>query len=426
MKPMLATEIHTPDIPRLFTDFAQEINEKHWLRQVRESKAAIRGNPLLKTLLEDEYEIAYQLSHMSELVHRHGSIPSANCADRSAYPAVAFMAQALSAIRGLAPAEANQVRGRVTGAFNNPEDMRALRMELTTATHFIRRGNKVSWPEITGAGTFDLLVEDVGVGGLEVECKSISNDKGRKIHRREILDFYALVKPMVTRAIAGLSRGLFVVLSLPDRLPKTHDARVDLAKCCCTAIFSHASQAFLEGTSFRVGEFDPAELGLATNGVIEAGSRSAIDCITGTRNREIMILGTQAGGVFVLVVQSEKDDTFLDAMFDSLRKAARDQVSGRRAALLVSGLNGVDESGLRSIAMEEDDPSKPPTAIRVKVSRFLESDARRHLMGIAFFSGSSMAPQERNVISMAGSSYFFAQRNSNFWHGDFDRMFNSE
>lgn len=423
---MLTTEIHTLDIPQIFTDFSHEINEKHWLRQVRESKAAICGNPLLKTLLESEYEIAYQLSHMSDLVHRHGRIPYANCVDREAYPAVAFMAQALSAIRELAPTEAKRVRGRVTGAFNNPEDMRALRMELTTATHFIRRGNKVTWPEITGTGSFDLLVEGIGTGGLEVECKSISSDKGRKIHRRESLDFYALVKQIVTPAIAGLSRGLFAVLSLPDRLPRTHDDRVNLAKCCRMVIFGHASQVFPAGTSFRLGEFDSAELGIVASGMIDAGTRSAIDRITGTRNREVMIIGTPAGGVFVLVVQSQKDDTFLNAMFDSLRKAARDQVSGRRAALLVSGLSGVDGGDLRSIAMQEDDPSNPPTAIRIKVSQFLESEARRHLIGVTFFSGSSIEPQERNVIGAAGVSYFFAQRDSNFWHGDFDRMFSPE
>lgn len=423
---MLTTEIHTQDIPQIFTAFSREVNEKHWLRQVRESKAAIRGNPLLKTLLESEYEIAYQLSHMSDLVHRHGHIPYANCADPAVYPAVAFMAQALSAIRELAPIEAKRVRGRVTGAFNNPEDMRALRMELTTATHFIRRGNKVTWPEMTGIGSFDLLVEGIGTGGLEVECKSISNDKGRKIHRRESLDFYALVKPIVTPAIARLSRGLFAVLTLPDRLPRTHDDRVNLAKRCRTGISGHANQVFPGGTSFRLGEFDSAELGIVANGMIDAGTRSAIDRITGTRNREVMIIGTPAGGVFVLVVQSKKDDTVLNAMFDSLRKAARNQVSGRRATLLVSGLSGVDGSVLRSIAMQEDDPSNPPTAIRVKVSQFLESDARRHLIGVTFFSGSSIEPQEPNVVSAAGVSYFFAKRDSNFWHGDFDRMFSRE
>ncbi|HKT42274.1 MAG TPA: hypothetical protein VJQ86_07960, partial [Rhodanobacteraceae bacterium] len=181
---MLATEINTSDIPFLFTNFKQKIKEKHWLRQVKECKTAIRGNLLLKAYLQKEYEIAYQLSHMSDLAHQYGRIPPAYCMDRTIYPAVGFMAQVLSAIKQLAPADADRVLGRVKGAFKNPDDMRALRLELTAATHFIRRGKTVSWPEITGTGRFDLLVEGLGTGALEVECKSISADKGRKIHRR--------------------------------------------------------------------------------------------------------------------------------------------------------------------------------------------------------------------------------------------------
>jgi DNA-directed RNA polymerase subunit alpha len=38
---------------------------------------------------------------------------------------------------------------------------------------------------LVGGGTFDLLVTDIGSDGVEVECKSVSDDKGRNIHRRE-------------------------------------------------------------------------------------------------------------------------------------------------------------------------------------------------------------------------------------------------
>lgn len=421
---MLATEINTSDIPFLFTNFKQKIKEKHWLRQVKECKTAIRGNLLLKAYLQKEYEIAYQLSHMSDLAHQYGRIPPAYCMDRTIYPAVGFMAQVLSAIKQLAPADADRVLGRVKGAFKNPDDMRALRLELTAATHFLRRGKTVSWPEITGTGRFDLLVEGLGTGALEVECKSISADKGRKIHRREVLDFYALVKPKVTQTIAGLARGLFLVVTLPDRLPKTHGGRVDLAKSCCAAIFHRADQPLPDGTNLRVGEFPPQEIGVVAKNMNTAGYRVAIDRVTNTRNREVMVVGTEAGGVFVLVVQSAKDDVFLEAMFKSLGKAARDQVSGNRPALLVSGLNDVNDSGLRSIATDEGDIRKPPTALRVQVSQFLSSEVRHHIVGVAFFSGSSVSPKQEGVFDTGGISYYFAQPQSNFWHQDFNGMFN--
>jgi hypothetical protein len=105
------------------------------------------------------------------------------------YPAASFAAQVLSFIDASPKPLAEQFRRRVHGAFKNPDDMRGLRLELMAATHFLRRGRQVSWPEMTGEGNFDLLVSDVGPDGLEVECKSISVDKGRRIHKRESLDF---------------------------------------------------------------------------------------------------------------------------------------------------------------------------------------------------------------------------------------------
>jgi hypothetical protein len=63
--------------------------------------------------------------------------------------------------------------------------MHGLRLELQAATHFSRRGNHVSWHRVNNAGTFDLLVDDLGPSGLEVECKSISDNKGRRIRAHE-------------------------------------------------------------------------------------------------------------------------------------------------------------------------------------------------------------------------------------------------
>ena len=97
-----------------------------------------------------------------------------------------------------------QLRRRVHGAFKNPDDMRGLRLELSAATHFARRARKLAWPEMTGEGTFDLLIQDVGPRGLEIECKAISEDKGRRIHKREVLDFYRLLWPHIQSTIKGL------------------------------------------------------------------------------------------------------------------------------------------------------------------------------------------------------------------------------
>ena len=75
-----------------------------------------------------------------------------------------------------------------------------------------------------------MLIEDVGPSGLEIDCKSISEDKGRRISKREALDFYSQVWPNISWAKTSLSTGLFAVLTVPSCLPRQHKERVELAK----------------------------------------------------------------------------------------------------------------------------------------------------------------------------------------------------
>ena len=93
--------------------------------------------------------------------------------------------------------------------------MHGLRLELQAATHFTRRGKHVSWHRANNAGTFDLLVDDLGLSGLEVECKSISDNKGRRIHRPDALNFWGTVWKDMSTVAQHLHTGMAVVLTVP-------------------------------------------------------------------------------------------------------------------------------------------------------------------------------------------------------------------
>ncbi|MFX8137465.1 hypothetical protein ABTL00_19760, partial [Acinetobacter baumannii] len=85
------------------------------------------------------------------------------------------------------------------------------------------RGCSLIWPEFSdqssGKPSFDLLVEDLGTDGLEIECKSVSNDKGRRIDGETVAELALLVKQQMPFA-NDLTQGLAVVVTVPDRLPR--------------------------------------------------------------------------------------------------------------------------------------------------------------------------------------------------------------
>jgi len=134
----------------------------------------------------------------------------------------AFAAQVLGVLERSTVKQAKAFVKRVRTAIRISEEMHGLRLELQAATHFARRAQHVAWHRVKNEGSFDLLIEDLGPSGLEVECKSISENKGRRIHRRAALEFWGDLWKDVASVAQNLRSGLAVVLTVPYRL--TEDA----------------------------------------------------------------------------------------------------------------------------------------------------------------------------------------------------------
>jgi len=387
-------------------------------------KAAIKGNRFLSSYVHNENDIAFGLERCGDLIARYGGLPDTSDATRKLYPAVTFAAQTLSMMDLATPAEAERLRRRVAGSFDNPNDMRAMRLELTTATHFARRGYRLEWPEMTpGAGTFDLLVPDMGPLGAEVECKSVSNDKGRNVHRRDALVFHHLVAGELAHIRKTLKIGLSAVLTIPGSLPTRHADREALAKRVKQQITIGHSARFEDGSELRITEFDMARLGNVANDNRPEVVRPIIESITGTQNREAMLTGTDAGGALAFVVQSAVTDDFMEATFRTLGNAGRRQLTGTRPGILIAGFDGLDSDQLVSIAGQDHDPNRPPTALAMKVSAFLSSENRDSIVGVGFLSRGALRPPTDGIVDSGGTAYYFPKRESSLWSEDFRGLF---
>ena len=336
---------------------------------------------------------------------------------------MAFSAQILSIAEASGSAQRTQLVRRVHGALKNPDDMRGLRLELTAATHFLRRGLDVQWPEMIGGGTMDLVIQGLGPQGLEIECKSISEDKGRKIHKRDALDFCSLIAPQLNDLGKGLKAGVVAVLTLDGRMPGNFMDRKKLAQSVVRHVLSGASNCHLDGANLRIHEFDPALLGELGEDGHPVVSRDRVDSVTGTSNRQALIVGRKSGGAIVLVLQSTQDDSLLTYAFDTLSRSASRQLSGKRAGMFLVGLEGLEAESLTELARQDSTGDQPPTALRVRVSDFLASQGRDHVVGVGFISKGALRSAAGGVTDSGGSAYVFPKRQSPFWHSDFSGLF---
>lgn len=419
---MLRVELQTNEIPDLFTQFKDLIGEQYWLKRVTSIKGDLQGRPFLANLLYRENAIALTLTRCSDLAKQYGRIPMQKAENRNLYPSMSLAAQVLSVINHSSKHEAAKFVQRIRGAFKNPDDMRAIQLELMAATHFVQRGHTINWPEMDGLGRFDLLIKDIGNSGLEVECKSVSEDKGRKIHRREALEFHHLVKPGLQALSRKLRSGISVVLTLPDRLPPMYKQKQELAKRVLKAVIASQHVTLDDGSDIRISEFDMKSLEIVETESGTTISRSSIDKVTATNNREVMVLGNKSGAI-VFTLQSRQDDTMLESIFETVSESAKSQVSKNRPALFLVGLYGIEAERLLSIAAQDNDPTQPSTALRLAVGNFLAKENRDHIIGVGFLSNSNLDPELNGVVKSGGSAYFFPNKESSFWHEDFSGLF---
>lgn len=426
LHPTLLTELHTHTAPDVYRKFAEEVGERHWRQRVSKISADIKANPFLAEYLRAENEIAFALAHAGDLFARYGGFPDMSPQTQALYPALAFAGQMLSIMGSGTRVQADRLRGRVRGALENPNDMRGLRLELGVATHFTRRGYRLEWPEMTlGEGTFDLLVPGLGRSGLEVECKSISEVKGRPVHRREALEFFRVAWHELEALRKNLPTGLSVVVTVMDKPPRSHADRTQLSREVKRQIHLGRGVTLSDGTDIRIEGFDIAGSGIHVlrNDRRPELMHRIIGNVTRTNNREGVVFGTDAGGALVLVLQSARPDKMLDATYRTLSDAAKYQLTGTKAGLLIAGLDGLDGEQLLSIAAQDLDPKQPGTKLAIEVSKFLSSEHRDHVTGVGIFSRSAVSPTVDAVVDSGGTAYYFPRKESPLWSDDLSGLF---
>lgn len=351
---MPATQMTTGEIPGAYRRFASAIGAQHWQGAVARQEAAIRANPFLRDYLRAGYALAYQLDRLSGLVARFGTVPPDVCNDPSIFPAMGFAAQALKVMVRGTKKQAKAFVKRVRTAIADAGNMHGLRLELLAATHFTRRGHRISWPQTSKEGTFDILVEDLSPSGLEVECKSISENKGRSIHRRDALEFWGSLWAGVEGVVRSLRSGLAVVLTVPYRLPGDAAERATLARQVVERILAGSAASLGGGVDLRIEQFDPMRINAARHlGVTQF--RAAIAEVTGTANREAVVYGTPAGGVLILVMQSAVRDDVLEQVFATLADSASRQFTRKRGGMFWVMLQGIDADDLQSLHKQDND-----------------------------------------------------------------------
>jgi hypothetical protein len=418
----IPTQIDIAQFDMLIDRFAVEIGSHTWRQRCENNVKACQRNPLLAEYLNEEFAIPHALALCASAKTQYGSLAPIAGDGHWMYPAMGFVSQALFMIgQATSPTLRRSLTGRVADAIADNDSMRALLLELGTATHFARRGQRIVWPELEGVGTFDLLLPDLGKLGLEFECKSISADKGRRITREEAINFYGYLYERLLQHSAEIAGHRAIRITIPVRLPTSDIELRALASAVLADILGDVGTV-RPGYEMLIRNIPGEDICWQGEPIAPNLTRQRIADFTGTSNRESAIIGTPGKGVILLAIQSAKSDHLLKSIHDVLADAAKRQLTKTRPGILVAGLAGVDSEALIRVAGQDNASGQPNTLLARAAERFLDAPHRAHVVGLSFKGRSALNPGPGYVDS-GGAAYHFSNAGSIFWEDAFRGLF---
>ena len=248
-----------------------------------------------------------------------------------------------------------RLEGMLRDAINRDFGLAPLDYEMQVACHLMQKQFDLEFNDMEERRpSFDFLAtkDDLSV---EVECKFITGDKGRKVHTalcNRLID--SLRETTVTRQFVGrLTKGLIVRLVLSGRLPRDQERQAALSRLLKESLFGRKSVK-TDSAHISVREFDATlAAGCVTAGGLdtERMRRTLINKLgLGAKNMGVFLQGK---GVMVVVVDSVEPDNVLGAIRAELLDSAKRQLSGDRPGILACHLADVTNDQLVSLARRD-------------------------------------------------------------------------
>ena len=251
--------------------------------------------------------------------------------------AMQFAAMIVEVHRRLSKSGQNAIEGCLRDGLNS--EFPAIYLEMEIAQLLMLEGFDVSFPDLEGHGRVDLHYENERIEG-EVECKSLSVDAGRKIHRRDFYRFIDDVAGILTSRVEAAAQELLVI-SVSDRFPDDKDSRralVNAAQKVLSESNSHAESCdwySVERRSLDVLGKHPVN----ATGDIYTSCRK-------TFGEQCHVAGPMTDRAVCLVVAtSQKQDDTTKPMLEAMKKAF-EQLSPRQPGFIAVQFNDIEAQAL--------------------------------------------------------------------------------
>ena len=322
-------------IPR----FLGLVGKKRWFKRVDHLDTQQQRSPFEWKIARDYHWLEMGISFQFDVLANEGCLQP-ELTDAPMLAALNFAATTVEVHEQLSKSGRRNVEGRLRDCLKAETGYASLYLELDLARRLMDAGFDVSFVDMEGTAQYDLLIRR-DVFTAEVECKSLSADAGRQIHRKDFYRFMEALLPTLEAQLA-LCRPELVLITLDGRFSSNVRDQSAL-RATTRRVVEDRAQPTSTGEGFQVErrDFNVADFGGAEYGTKEF--YAACTAMFGANSHVAGGIREDAG--CLVVMRSKREDDTSKPMLEAMRKAS-DQFSGKHPAFIGIQLHGVEAADL--------------------------------------------------------------------------------
>lgn len=408
-----STSAYPIEIPVAMIRTCSFVGWKLWEKRVVSLAELADKNPFIRNYIIEKYGCEIALFEAWEHYHYTG-LPLWPPKTIEQYRFYSFISMFSKLHYRLNDVGKKRLVGMARHGLKNENGLEEMAFELLVLNNLMVRGFDITCNDLEDrkdGGTFDFLATKDGAE-LEVECKYVSADIGRQIHRRRIYQLGDKLLSTMQSFLDTNSGGTLVKITIPRKLSgsiEQHSLIADAVNKTLEGVdeieFQDGYNVTMEPFVFQDDMFDAQR----SEGEVVNDLRVQMENEHGIDNKNMLLLIRPDHGAIVVTVQSTKKDHVLDAISRQLKGSAKDQFSGDRPGALFVYLADLSEDQLVNLAKAQSDE---PTGIQVMSNLLIEKRPALHT--VAFLSPGALAEFQINEddshgrsITESGSGYHF-------------------
>jgi hypothetical protein len=322
-------------------DFVSLIGDRVWRKRLTQLLQNLKQSPALAHIVLHYHWLELALHEQLTISERNwsdyeeASVPESLSALHFAHTVVEVHAR-LSTSGQIA------LRGRLRDSLKAKNGFSSLYLEIDLARRLFDAGFEVEFADIEGLARYDLRFWKGTTTG-ELECKSISTDAGRQIHRKDFYRFIEAIEPQIIDG-ARVNYGILLV-TLQERLPSDIE-RQGILRDAAKKMLSAPSVPTLQGTFFVIEQREFEELvGTTPVAGVEEFYRLC---------RTVFGDNCHASGVIglhnncLVVMRSLREDDHSKPIYNALKDADR-QFSSMRPSFIFLQFDDIEPRDLLSL-----------------------------------------------------------------------------